>query len=79
MYWLPKGWIPWYGEWVLAFPYAPRGSVSVQVWQMACGSVLAMVVEAVKSLVLLALGKANETKQSENAQKEQPEPMNFAS
>lgn len=57
MYWLPKGWIPWYGEWLLSFPRAPRGSVSVQVWQMACGSVLAMAIDAAKSVFTLRTGK----------------------
>src|ERR1700712_543909 len=47
VYWLPKGWIPWYGEWILSFPRAPMGSVSVQVWAMASGTILAMLVDAV--------------------------------
>ena len=55
IYWLPKGWIPWYGEWILSFPRAPSGSVSVQVWQLACGAVLGMLAEAVGALVALAL------------------------
>ncbi|KAF2665423.1 chd5 domain-containing protein [Microthyrium microscopicum] len=57
MYWLPKGWIPWYGEWVLSFPYAPRGSVSVQAWQFACGAVLSMIAEALKALSALLFTK----------------------
>jgi hypothetical protein len=56
IYWLPKGWIPWYGEWILSFPRAPAGSVSVQVWQLACGAVLGMLAEAVSALVALVLG-----------------------
>jgi tail-anchored protein insertion receptor len=68
MYWLPKGWIPWYGEWILAFPYAPRGSVSVQVWQMACGSVLKLIVDAITSGTKLALGKVVESKRRSKQQ-----------
>jgi hypothetical protein len=67
MYWLPKGWIPWYGEWILAFPYAPRGSVSVQVWQFACGAVLGMIFEALTALsaLLVARPTANGAKTEE--------------
>jgi len=46
MFWLPRGWVPYAGEWVLSFPRAPLGSVSVNVWGMACGMVIGLVVEA---------------------------------
>jgi hypothetical protein len=62
IYWLPKGWIPWYGEWILSFPYAPRGSVSVQVWQLACGSVLTMIMDAIKYIILFGLTYAAKSK-----------------
>ncbi|KAI5809535.1 WRB/Get1 family, partial [Peziza echinospora] len=38
--WVPKGWVPGYVEGLLAFPRAPKGAVSVQVWGMACGVVV---------------------------------------
>jgi len=47
LFWIPEGWLPGYVEWTLSFPRAPRGSVSIQVWQLACSSVIAMVSEAV--------------------------------
>jgi hypothetical protein len=47
MFWLPQGWVPYAGEWVLSFPRAPLGSVSVNVWGMACGVVIGLVTEAV--------------------------------
>jgi tail-anchored protein insertion receptor len=36
----PRGWVPWYVEWTLAFPRAPSGSVSINVWSAACAAVL---------------------------------------
>jgi hypothetical protein len=36
----PRGWVPWYVEWTLAFPRAPSGSVSINVWSAACTAVL---------------------------------------
>ncbi len=47
MFWLPRGWVPGFVEWALAFPRAPRGSVSVQVWGIACATVVQLVGEAV--------------------------------
>jgi len=46
MFWVPSGWVPWYVEWLLAFPRAPRGSVSIQVWGIACAAVVRLVGEA---------------------------------
>lgn len=39
--------MPGFVEWALAFPRAPRGSVSVQVWGIACATVVQLVGEAV--------------------------------
>lgn len=44
MFYIPKGWVPGYFELLLAFPKAPRGSVSVQTWGLACGSLVELVV-----------------------------------
>ncbi|KAL8808081.1 MAG: hypothetical protein Q9182_000359 [Xanthomendoza sp. 2 TL-2023] len=49
MFWIPQGWVPNYVAWLLAFPRAPRGSVSVQVWGIACATVVVMVGKAVGS------------------------------
>ncbi|QSL65727.1 hypothetical protein MERGE_000005 [Pneumocystis wakefieldiae] len=32
VFWLAKGWFPRYIEWILCFPMAPIGSVSVSIW-----------------------------------------------
>ncbi|RPA79902.1 hypothetical protein BJ508DRAFT_227165 [Ascobolus immersus RN42] len=44
---LPKGAVPGYIEWVLAFPKCPSGSVSVNVWMMAVGAVVELLGAAV--------------------------------
>ena len=43
MFWLPIGWVPGYVEWVLAFPRAPTGSVSIQIWGIACNTVVQLI------------------------------------
>ncbi|KAL8711613.1 MAG: hypothetical protein Q9220_004023 [cf. Caloplaca sp. 1 TL-2023] len=42
MFWIPREWVPGYVSWLLAFPRAPRGGVSVQIWGMACAAVVDM-------------------------------------
>jgi hypothetical protein len=54
MFWLPKGWVPYYAEWLLSWPRAPLGAVSIQMWFIACSSVIALLGEAV--LAVFALG-----------------------
>ena len=44
MFYIPQGWVPGYFESLLAFPMAPRGSVSVQTWGLACGAIVELVV-----------------------------------
>ena len=56
MFWLPQGWVPYHVEWVLSCPRAPLGSISVNVWAIACGSVIGMVSEGVIALVTLQKG-----------------------
>nr|G0S1H2.2 RecName: Full=Protein GET1; AltName: Full=Guided entry of tail-anchored proteins 1 [Thermochaetoides thermophila DSM 1495] len=51
MFWLPYGWFPYWVEWLVSFPNAPMGSVSIVVWQSACSGVLALVIEAVMAVV----------------------------
>ncbi|USW58713.1 Putative Get1 family, helix hairpin bin domain superfamily protein [Septoria linicola] len=62
MFWLPQGWVPYYAEWVLSFPRAPLGGVSVNVWAIACGSVIAMVTELAVAAWALKEGKVQEGK-----------------
>jgi len=53
MFWIPQGWLPGYIEWILAFPRAPTGSVSMQVWWIACTTVIAMASEAIMASYVL--------------------------
>jgi hypothetical protein len=71
MFWLPQGWVPSYVEWGLSFPRAPIGSVSIQVWGLACAGVIKIVAEAVGAAWKLTQGtKAGETKASVNIEME---------
>lgn len=58
MFWMPAGWLPYYVEWILSFPRAPLGSVSINVWGIACASMLALVSEALTASWVLATRKA---------------------
>ncbi len=54
LFWIPRGWVPGYVEWILAFPRAPTGSVSIQMWGIACATAVQLVSAAVAAGVVLA-------------------------
>ena len=56
MFWIPRGWVPGYVEWALSFPRAPKGSVSVQIWSIACATVVQLVSAAIVAGWALVLG-----------------------
>ncbi|KAI9643374.1 GET complex subunit get1 [Ciborinia camelliae] len=56
MFWLPKGWFPYYAEWLLSFPRAPLGSISIQAWTLACAAVILLVSDALVAVIALVLG-----------------------
>ncbi|TKA83497.1 hypothetical protein B0A55_00546 [Friedmanniomyces simplex] len=60
MFWLPQGWVPSHVEWVLGFPRAPQGAVSINIWSMACASVIAMVSEGARAGLTLREGRVRE-------------------
>lgn len=60
MFWIPKGWVPYYAEWLLSFPRAPLGSVSVQAWGLACGAIILLVSDAIVAIVALAVGAGSQ-------------------
>ncbi|KAF7894961.1 hypothetical protein EAF00_006775 [Botryotinia globosa] len=62
MFWLPKGWFPYYAEWLLSFPRAPLGSISIQAWTLACAAVILLVSDALVAAVALVLGTQTGTK-----------------
>jgi hypothetical protein len=55
IFWLPRGWIPYYGEWLLSFPRAPLGSVSIQAWFIACGTAVLLFSDAIIALIGLVM------------------------
>lgn len=65
MFWLPYGWFPYWAEWILSFPRAPIGSVSIASWQLACTGVIALFSDMIVGILGLAFNaqqtKVNET------------------
>ena len=53
----PRGWVPWYVEWTLAFPRAPSGGVSVNVWGAACAAVLTVLGDLLAFLFVVVRGQ----------------------
>jgi len=49
--------VPWYVEWTLAFPRAPSGSVSINVWSAACAAVLKVLGDLVRYLLVVMQGQ----------------------
>jgi hypothetical protein len=71
MFWIPKGWVPYYAEWLLSFPRAPLGSVSVNVWVLACTAIITLVNDALVAVIALVT-KARGTSQKRGAPMEVP-------
>ncbi|MCJ1283562.1 GET complex subunit get1 [Xylographa opegraphella] len=69
LFWLPRGWVPAYVEWILAFPRAPTGSISIQVWGIACASVV-----QIASMAVVAAWRLS-TQQQKVGGKGREEPM----
>ncbi|KAL4790658.1 protein get1 [Aspergillus venezuelensis] len=53
---LPGGWFPSPVEWILAFPRAPTGTVSVHVWNSVCATAVTVIAEIVTGAVLQVKG-----------------------
>ncbi|KAJ7451745.1 WRB/Get1 family [Mycena galericulata] len=67
VFYLPPGWFGPLGWW-LAFPFAPAGSVSVGVWQMACKRVLKVGERVVKELSAVRAETEAKEKEKEPAE-----------
>lgn len=48
---LPADWFPYYIQWILSFPRAPLGSVSIQVWSNVCAKAITVMADIVTSLL----------------------------
>lgn len=53
--------MPYYAEWLLSFPRAPLGSVSVNVWVLACAAVITLAHDAVVAVVALVTKSGSPT------------------
>jgi hypothetical protein len=65
MFWLPKGWVPYYAEWLLSFPRAPIGSVSIQAWYLACAAVVLLISDAIVAVIALGVKQRTSVKEGE--------------
>ncbi|GLI78624.1 GET complex subunit get1 [Penicillium ochrochloron] len=54
---LPEAWFPYYVEWVLSFPRAPLGSVSIQVWSNVCATAVAFLGEIIGAMLVQLVSK----------------------
>lgn len=72
MFWIPSGWIPYYAEWLLSFPRAPLGSVSIQAWGLACGAVILLVSDAIAAVVEMWVQRTAQGGVKKEKRKEEP-------
>ncbi|KAJ5757909.1 uncharacterized protein N7511_006603 [Penicillium nucicola] len=54
---LPEGWFPYYVQWIVSFPRAPLGSMSIQAWSSVCAAAIALVAEVVGALIAQVVGQ----------------------
>ncbi|OQD85298.1 hypothetical protein PENANT_c010G06391 [Penicillium antarcticum] len=54
---LPEDWFPYYVQWIVSFPRAPLGSVSIQVWSSVCAAAIALVAEVVGAFIAQVVGR----------------------
>ena len=73
MFWIPQGWVPYYAEWLLSFPRAPLGSISIQAWSLACAAIILLVSDALVAVIALVTGTF-----VGSAQVGKEEPMKFS-
>lgn len=74
MFWIPSGWVPYYAEWLLSFPRAPLGSISIQAWVLACGAIILLVNDAMFAMFELVISSKTSTTTSQKT-KTKEEPM----
>ena len=67
----PRGWFPWYVEWILGFPRCPYGGVSINVWSTACGTVITLVSDLIVYVVQY-VQERNGSGQKEQAKEKVP-------
>ncbi|KOS19158.1 Protein GET1 [Escovopsis weberi] len=71
IFWLPHGWFPYYAEWLIAFPRAPLGSVSIASWQLACAGAVLLLSDLLGGLVRAVLGRGGAAPAGKEEEKQQ--------
>lgn len=66
-FWLPYGWFPYYAEWLISFPAAPLGSVSVASWQLASTAIISIVVNSMGAIFRLVVHARQRTNSRQEA------------
>jgi tail-anchored protein insertion receptor len=57
IFWIPEGWAPGYVEWILSWPKAPKGSVSIQIWGFAVSQMLSILTPILGHIIGLFASK----------------------
>lgn len=70
MFWLPHGWFPFYAEWIISFPRAPLGSVSIASWQLACTAVVTLLSDLLRGIFGTVFSSRAETKTGKKMKEE---------
>lgn len=68
---LPEDWLPYYVQWILSFPRAPLGSVSIQIWSNVCATAIGVVADVVGSMLALVISQRQSTAAGKEAKKTQ--------
>lgn len=66
VYDLPPGWFPYPVEWILSFPRAPLGTVSIQVWGSACATAISLTGETISTALQHTGGQTNGRKEAQS-------------
>jgi hypothetical protein len=61
---LPEDWFPYYVEWIVSFPRAPLGSVSIHVWSNVCATTIALTAEVMGALLVQIVGQKKEQRET---------------
>ncbi len=61
---LPADWFPYVVQWILSFPRAPLGSVSIQVWSNVCATAIAFAAEISGALLVQVLNQKKDQKEA---------------
>lgn len=70
---LPSGWFPYYVEWILSFPRAPLGSVSIHVWNNVCATAIAVIAEILGALLARVITQKQASMPAEKTQTKKAE------